>query len=95
MYECVCVPISIFIFLAIPWKYFVWVKQFFFRIVILKIILNFILFVLVGVACFLKNDFGNFTCSCYSVPNMGRKYSILLHNLQDHTVINKGSLPLS
>lgn len=49
------------------------------------------MFVLGGFAFFL-DAFGNFTYACYSDPNLGGKYLTTLHDLQDHTVIYKGSL---
>lgn len=57
----------------------------------LKIILNFVSFVLGDFAVFL-DALGNFTGACYSDPNLGGKYPTT-HDLQDHTVIYKGSLP--
>lgn len=50
------------------------------------------MFVLGGFTFFL-DALGNFMCVYYSDPNLGGKYPTTLHNLQDHTVIYKGSLP--
>ena len=58
----------------------------------LKIILDFILFVL-GAFTFFLDVLGNFMCAYYSDPNLWGKYPTTLPNLQDHTVIYKGSSP--
>lgn len=54
--------------------------------------LDFVLFVLSAFVFFL-DSLGIFMCACYSDPNLGGKYPTTLHDLQDHTVIYKASLP--